>query len=141
MAIWTLPLTLDGLNKRSEKTLAEWLDIKFVDIGDDYLKATMPVDHRTVQPIGLLHGGANCVLAETIASTAANCCVDLKTHYCVGLEINANHIRSARSGTVTGVSTPIHLGKSTQVWHTDIFDDNSQQICVSRMTTAIIKRA
>ena len=140
MEIWTIPLTVDALNKRSKKTLAEWLDIKFTEIGDDFLTATMPVDHRTVQPIGLLHGGANCVLAETIASTAANCCVPNETHYCVGLEINANHIRSARSGIVTGISKAIHLGKTTQVWQTDIFDENNQQICVSRMTAAVIKR-
>lgn len=140
MAIWTQTLTLEGLNKRSENTLARWLEIEFTEIGEDFLKATMPVDHRTIQPLGLLHGGANCVLAETIASTAANCSVPLDTHYCVGVEINANHIRSARSGIVTGISTPIHRGKSTQVWNTDIFDENGKQTCVSRMTVAVIKR-
>ncbi len=139
MAIWTRPLTLEVLNERSVKTLAEWLEIRFTEIGEDFLKATMPVDQRTVQPIGLLHGGANCVLAETIASTAANCCVP-PTHYCVGIEINANHIRSARSGIVTGISKPIHLGTSTQVWNTDIYDENGKQTCVSRMTMAVIKK-
>lgn len=139
MAIWTRTLTLELLNERSAKTLAEWLDIQFTEIGEDYFKATMPVDHRTIQPIGLLHGGANCVLAETIASTAANCCAPT-THYCVGIEINANHIRSARSGLVTGISRPIHLGNTTQVWNTDIFDENGKQTCVSRMTLAVIKK-
>lgn len=140
MRIWTLPITLDTLNQRSKNTMAEFLGIEFTEIGDDYLTATMPADQRTKQPVGILHGGANVVLAETIASTAANSVIDFENFYCVGLEINANHIRSVSEGMVTGISKPIHLGRTTQVWHTDIFDQNGKQTCVSRMTAAVIKR-
>jgi len=140
MTIWHKPLTLEGLNQRSQKTLAEHLNIKFTDIGDDYLSATMPVDHRTIQPIGLLHGGANCVLAETVASTAANCVVDQAVAYCVGQEINANHVRAATKGIVTATSHPLHLGTRSQVWQTEIVNQANKLICVSRMTIAVINR-
>jgi len=140
MTIWFKDFTLDELNKRSANTLADFIDIKFIDIGDDFLKATMPANERTKQPIGIVHGGANVVLAETIASTAANMVVDLEKFYCVGLEINANHLRSVRDGFVTGIATPIHLGRSTQVWHIDIFDESMKKTCVSRMTASILSR-
>src|SRR5690606_18654073 len=124
MTIWHHPnLTLDALNQRGQNTLVSLLDIKFIDIGDNYLTASMPVDDRTRQPIGILHGGANVVLAETIASTAANAVIDIKTHYCVVLEITANHIRPVRSGIVFGHCSPYHIGRSTQVWHIEIKDE------------------
>ncbi len=138
--IWHRPVSLDDLNRRSENTLAELLGITFTDIGPDSLTATMPANERTKQPIGIVHGGANVVLAETIASTAANAVVDLSSFYCVGLEINANHIRSVKEGLVTGVGRPVHLGRSTQVWLIDLFNDAGQLTCTSRMTASVIKR-
>jgi 1,4-dihydroxy-2-naphthoyl-CoA hydrolase len=119
--------------------MLEHCGIVFTEIGPDYVVATMPVDHRTKQPIGLLHGGANVVLAETIASTAGNHCIDITKAYCVGLEINANHLRSAREGVVTGTSRPLHLGRSTQVWETRIEQDG-KLMCMSRMTLSVIQR-
>lgn len=140
MAIWFQPMTLDDLNQRSKNTLAEFLGIRFTALGEDSLTATMPVDMRTKQPLGILHGGANVVLAETIASTAANAVIDIGLYYCVGLEINANHIRSVREGLVTGIARPIHLGRTTQVWHIDIYNEAGKQTCVSRMTASVMTR-
>ncbi len=100
----------------------------------------MPVNERTKQPIGILHGGANVVLAETIASTAANAVIDLQKFYCVGLEINANHIRSVTQGLVTATTSPIHLGRTTQVWQINIFNEAGKQTCVSRMTASVVTR-
>ncbi|MCB0489513.1 MAG: hotdog fold thioesterase [Cyclobacteriaceae bacterium] len=116
------------------------LGIEFTEVGEDYLCATMPVDHRTHQPMGLLHGGASVALAETLGSVAATCCVNLNTQYCVGLEINANHIKSAREGIVTGKVTPIHIGKKTHVWEIRITNAMSELICVSRITMAVIDK-
>ena len=140
MAIWFKQFTVDDLNKRGENTLASFLDITFTVISDDSMTATMPANARTKQPIGIVHGGANVVLAETIASTAANAVVDLEKFYCVGLEINANHIRSVREGLITGVASPIHLGRTTQVWHIDLYNDAGKITCVSRMTASVIMR-
>jgi len=139
-SIWFKPINLEALNRRSENTMAEFLGITFTDIGNDFLMATMPANERTKQPIGIVHGGANVVLAETIASTAANCVVDLASFYCVGLEINANHIRSVKEGLVTGVTRPIHLGRSTQVWLIELRNDAGQLTCSSRMTAAVVAR-
>jgi len=138
--IWYQKPEIKMLNKRSENTLAEFLAIKFTDIGDDYLTATMPASERTKQPIGIIHGGANVVLAETIASTAANCVINIETHYCVGLEINANHLRSVKDGLVTGTAKAIHLGRSTQVWQIDIMNEENKLTCISRMTAAVLTR-
>lgn len=138
--IWHRSFTLDELNQRSENTLAAFLGITFTHMGDDSLTATMPANDRTKQPIGIVHGGANVVLAETIASTAANAVVDPALFYCVGLEINANHIRSVREGLVTGVTRPVHLGRSTQVWLIDLFNDAGKLTCTSRMTASVITR-
>lgn len=140
MAIWFQPITIDDLNQRGENTLADFLGIRFTAIGDDSLTATMPADARTKQPIGIVHGGANVVLAETIASTGANAVVDLAHYYCVGLEINANHIRSVKEGLVTGVAFPIHLGRTTQVWQIDMYNDAGKKTCVSRMTASVVAR-
>ena len=120
--------------------MGEYLGIEWTELGDNFLKARMPVDHRTRQPYGLLHGGASCALAETIGSVASAMVVDNAKFYCVGLEINANHIRSAREGFVTGVASPLHIGSSTHVWDIRIYDEKEKLVCVSRLTVAVIAR-
>ncbi len=121
--------------------MGEHIGLSLTELGVDFLKATMPVDHRTKQPYGLLHGGASCVLAETLGSVASALVVNPEKFICVGIEINANHIRSAKEGLVTGNCTPIHLGASTHVWDIRINDEKNRLICVSRLTVAILKRA
>jgi 1,4-dihydroxy-2-naphthoyl-CoA hydrolase len=116
------------------------LGILFTEVGADYLIARMPVNHRTRQPLGLLHGGASVALAETLGSVAAYICVDQTTQYCVGLEINANHVKGIREGFVNGKATPIHIGKKTHVWEIRISNDNEELICVSRITMAVIDK-
>lgn len=138
--IWFKPITPEDLNTRGHHTLAEFLEIRFIEVGSDTLKATMPANQRTKQPLGIVHGGANVVLAETVASTAANAVVDFNQYFCVGLEINANHLRSVRDGLITAITRPIHIGKSTQVWHIELFDDSGKPTCVSRMTAAVLSR-
>lgn len=133
-------LTIEKLAAFGPGTIAEHLGIEWVELGTDSLKARMPVDHRTKQPYGLLHGGASCVLAETIGSVASALVVDHQKLVCVGLEINANHIRSAREGYVTGVGKPLHLGLNTHVWDIRIYDELEKMICVSRLTVAIIPK-
>ena len=133
-------ITVESLRPFEINTMSEYLGIVFTEIGDDYLKATMPVDHRTQQPYGLLHGGASCVLAETIGSLAAAMVIDHTRFNCVGLDINANHIRSARQGLVTGITRPLHIGTSTQVWEIKIYDELEKLICVSRLTVAVIPK-
>ncbi|PVD53074.1 esterase [Terrimonas sp.] len=132
--------SLEKLQQTSKGTMAEYLDILFSEIGDNYIKATMPVDHRTRQPYGLLHGGASVVLAETLGSVASSLVIDMERSLCVGLEINANHIRAVRKGLVTGTATPIHLGASTHVWEIKIHDEHGKLACISRLTVAILKR-
>ena len=131
--------SLQKLQAMSAGTMGEHIGIEFTEIGDDYLKATMPVDHRTRQPYGLLHGGASVALAETLGSVASSLVLDTSVFICVGLEINANHIRSARQGLVTGIAVPIHLGSSTHVWDIKIYDDRERLVCISRLTVAILK--
>jgi 1,4-dihydroxy-2-naphthoyl-CoA hydrolase len=141
MLIWfDKELSVAKLKPLENKTMAQYLGIEWVEVGENFLKAKMPVDHRTIQPYGLLHGGASCTLAETIGSVASAMVVDHSKFYCVGLEINANHIRSAREGFVTGIATPLHLGSSTHVWDIKIFDEKEKLTCVSRLTVAIIPR-
>lgn len=140
MAIWFKEISVEQLNSRGKNTMSEFLGIKFTDIGDDSMTATMPVNDHTKQPIGILHGGANVVLAETIASTAANAVVNLEKFYCVGLEINANHIRSVKEGIVTAITTPVHIGRTTQIWQINIFNEAGKQTCISRMTASVIAR-
>jgi 1,4-dihydroxy-2-naphthoyl-CoA hydrolase len=140
MSIFNPSITLDTLNGMSPNTMTAHLGIVFTQIGEDFIKATMPVDHRTHQPLGMLHGGASVVLAETLGSVAATCCIDMSKQYCVGLEINANHIKSVRTGTVTGTTRPIHVGKKTQVWEIKITNEQDELICVSRITMAVIDR-
>jgi 1,4-dihydroxy-2-naphthoyl-CoA hydrolase len=140
MHIWHQMITLDSVNQRSKDTMMAFLGIEFTEIGDDFMTATMPVSNRTRQPLGILHGGASVVLAETIASTAANMVVDFSKYYCVGLEINANHLRSAKQGLITGITRPIHLGRTTHVWSIELFNDNGQPTCISRMTACVLAR-
>lgn len=139
MAIWFQPITPELLNQRGERTLADFLGINFTEVGDDTLTATMPATERTKQPLGIIHGGANVVLAETVASTAANAAVDYNKYYCVGLEINANHLRSVTEGIVTAITRPIHIGRTTHVWAIEIYNEAGKQTCVSRMTACVLE--
>ena len=133
-------ITCEALNKLSRNTLVDHLGIEFSDVGEDFISAKMPVDHRTHQPLGLLHGGASVVLAETLGSMAANCCIDTKLQYCVGLDINANHIKSVTQGFVTGTTKAIHIGKRTHVWEIKIVSEQNDLICISRITMAVIDK-
>jgi len=133
-------VTLQRLNAINENTLAGHIGIEFTEIGSDYLIARMPVDERTVQPYKILHGGASVVLSETLGSQAAAVLLDLDKQYHVGLELNANHIKSISSGYVYGRVTPIHIGRSTHVWETRITDEKNSLICISKLTVAILNR-
>lgn len=137
-AIWQQPLSLARLNATSANTLMAHLDIQYSDFGPDWLEATMPVDARTHQPFGMLHGGASVVLAESLGSVAANMSVGCDS-YCVGLEVNANHLRAKREGVVTGRCSPLHLGATTQVWQIEIRDERARLLCTSRLTVAVLK--
>ncbi|HQV56142.1 MAG: hotdog fold thioesterase [Chitinophagaceae bacterium] len=141
MSIWfNKELSIEKFSKVGQKTMGDFLGIEWVEIGDDFIKARMPVDERTKQPYGLLHGGASCVLAETIGSIASAMVIDTAQFQCVGLEINANHVHSATSGYVTGIALPLHLGKSTHVWDIKIYNEEEKMVCVSRLTVAIIQK-
>ena len=141
MSIWFRPFTLDEIQSYSRGSMVEHLDLRFTEIGPDYLRGTLPVDGRTTQPFGRLHGGASVVLAETLGSVAASHCVDLERFHCVGLEINANHVRAARSGRVTGTARPVHLGRQSQVWEVRLEDEAGKLTCVSRITIAVLEGA
>ena len=140
MKIWKMPISLETATTRAKNTFVEFIGIKFTEFGDDYLKATMPVDHTTKQPLGFLNGGVSAALAESVASTAANYCVDQSIGYCVGLEINANHVRPALDGLVTATAKPLHLGNKTQVWEIKIENEAGKLVCISRMTMAVVMR-
>lgn len=132
--------SLQELNALGKGNMGEHIGISFTEITEQSLSAKMPVDHRTKQPFGLLHGGASVVLAETLGSVAAQCCVDTEKQFCVGLEINANHIKAVRNGYVYGTAQPLHIGKRTQVWEIRISNEAQQLVCVSRITMAIIDK-
>ncbi|URL58142.1 hotdog fold thioesterase [Luteibacter flocculans] len=138
MAIWKQPTDLDRINGWSRGTMMETLGIHFIGIGDDWLRGTMPVDHRTQQPFGLLHGGASVVLAETLGSTASLLTLDVDKQVAVGLDINANHVRGVREGVVTGTAKALHLGRTTQVWEIRIEEETGKLVCLSRLTMAVI---
>jgi 1,4-dihydroxy-2-naphthoyl-CoA hydrolase len=140
MAIWCADINLESLALRGKNTMMDFLGIEIIEIGDDYMTARMPVDNRTRQPIGIMHGGASCVLAESVGSTAANCCVDQTKNYCVGLDINTNHIRSVRDGFVIGTAKPFHIGRSTQVWGIEIINEKKQLVSVNRLTMSVLAR-
>jgi 1,4-dihydroxy-2-naphthoyl-CoA hydrolase len=140
MAIWKQSIDLDRLNAANANTLVERLGMRITAIGEDHLSGTMPVDTRTLQPFGLLHGGASVALAETLGSVAANLTLESDREVAVGLDINANHIRSATSGQVFGTARPLHLGRTTQVWEIRIVDADDRLICISRLTLSIVPR-
>jgi uncharacterized protein (TIGR00369 family) len=138
MAIWTEPLTLDKLNAWNQGCAVSHLGIEFTEIGDYFLRARVPVDARTKQPYGLLHGGVSVVLAETLGSVGAACACPAG-HRAVGLDINANHLRAATQGWVTGTARPVHIGKTTHVWQIDMVNEAGELTCVSRITMAILR--
>lgn len=137
--IWFKNYTVEEINERSIY-LANLLGITYTEIGDDYLKATMPVNEKTKQPAGILHGGASVVLAESIGSIASNLIIDPEKLMGVGLEINANHLRPVSSGVVTAVCSPIHIGNKTHVWDIKLYNDEGKMTCISRLTVAIIPK-
>ena len=140
MSIWPRPIDLVALNKMSSNTLVSHLGIEITKAGEDFLEGTMPVDERTVQPYRLLHGGASCVLSESLGSIAANLCIDTQEFMAVGQHIEATHIRSATKGLVTGKARAVHLGRTTQVWSIEIFNDDGKLICDSKIIMAIIAK-
>ena len=140
MSIWISSASVSDLDKLCLQSMVSHLGITFTDIGDDYISARMPVDHRTYQPDGLLHGGASLALAETLGSVAANLCIDRTKKICVGLSIDASHIKAVRSGMVIGTTKPIHLGKSTQIWEIRIHDENTSLVCIARLTMAVLEK-
>ncbi len=138
--IWHQPVDIEQLNAWGRLVMAGHLGIAITAVGDDFLEGTMPVDARTHTPFGILHGGASVVLAETLGSVGGTLCVDQRTHHCVGLEINSNHIRGVRTGLVVGTARPFHRGKTTQVWHIEIRDEEQRLVNISRLTLAVIER-
>jgi 1,4-dihydroxy-2-naphthoyl-CoA hydrolase len=141
MPLWKQQLTPDDVNAMSRNTMMATLGIRITEIGADYVRGTLPVDARTHQPYGLLHGGASVALAETLGSFAAMLTLDPAKEAAVGLDINANHVRGVKSGTVTGTARALHLGRSTQVWEIRIEDEQGKLVCISRLTMAVIPRA
>ncbi len=140
-SIWKQPADLQLLNRLGKDNMTAHVGIEFVEIGDDYLVARMPVDHRTTQPYGILHGGASVVLAETLGSVGAALCLhDMDKETTVGVEINANHLRSVRSGFVTGRAHPLRVGRRLHVWQIEIRDDQNHLVCVSRLTVMVVPR-
>lgn len=137
MRIWNQDLSVDTLTAAHVDTSVAWLGIEFLEVGDDFIRARVPVDKRTRQPYGLLHGGVSVVLAETLGSCGAAYSVP-EGYRCVGLDINANHLRGATDGWVTGITRPIHRGRSTQVWHIDLHNEAGELTCVSRITMAVL---
>lgn len=141
MVIWhKKDLSLRDFEGLGKQTMGEHIGIRFSEVGENYLKATMPVDHRTRQPYGLLHGGASVALAETIGSVGAAMVINPEKCICVGQEINANHLRGVREGLVTGIAKPVHIGSSSHVWEIKIYDEAEKLICISRLTVAILKK-
>ena len=136
--IWhSLNVSLDQLNENGENTMAAFLGMEFTEIGPDYLRMMMPVNDRTRQPYGLLHGGASAALAETVGSVASSLIIDPEKQFCVGLDINANHVRGIKEGYVHAIARPLHLGSTTHVWDIKICDEHNKLVCISRLTVAI----
>lgn len=141
MALWfNEHVSLKDFEHLGKNTLGEHLGMQFIEIGADFLKATMPVDARTHQPYGLLHGGASVALAETVGSVASALVIDQSKFICVGLDINANHIRGVKTGLVTAIATPLHIGATTHVWDIKIVNEKEKLVCISRLTVAILKK-
>lgn len=140
MKIWQTEVDLQIVNQRGNNTMSDHLGIEFIEVGADYLMARMPIHQRVKQPLGIMHGGASCVLAETVGSTAAQFCVDYEKFYCVGLDINTNHICAVREGEVIATAKPFHLGSSTQVWGIEIINDQGKLVSINRLTMAVLRR-
>ena len=140
MAIWKQSIDLDRINAWNANTLVEHLGMRVTAVGEDHVTGSMPVDARTLQPFGLLHGGASVALAESLGSLAANLTLASDKEMAVGLDINANHVRAATSGLVFGTARALHLGRSTQVWEIRIVDEDDRLICISRLTMAVVPR-
>ena len=138
--MWFKNFTIEDLNSRPKNHLGGLLDIQFTEIGEDFIVGTMPVDERTHQPAGILHGGASVVLAETLGSIASYMCIDPDKYVAVGLEVNANHLRPVKSGLVKGICKVLHRGAKTHIWDIKIYDDRGKMNCVSRLTVAIINK-
>ena len=137
MPIWKQPISVELLSASSAHTAVSHLGIEFLEVGDDFIRARVPVDARTVQPYGLLHGGVSVVLAETLGSCGAAYCAPAGQRV-VGLDINANHLKGTTSGWVTGITRPVHIGRSTQVWAIELTNDAGELTCVSRITMAVL---
>ncbi|HKU27876.1 MAG TPA: hotdog fold thioesterase [Candidatus Sulfotelmatobacter sp.] len=137
--IWKQPISLEILNEFNKETVSPYLGIEFIEIGDDFIKGRVPVDHRTRQAYGILHGGVSLVLAETLGSVGAVYACP-SGYQALGLDINANHLRGASSGWVTGVASPVHIGRSTQVWQIELSDEQGRLTCVSRLTMAVLPK-
>jgi len=140
MSIWRAAKTLEFLNELGQRTLGAHLGIRFTEVGDDFVRATMPVNEHTHQPYGVLHGGASVALAETVGSIGSMMCVDTEQYLCLGQDINANHLRAVSSGTVTATARPFHLGGRSHVWHIEIRDEKERLICVARLTMVVVER-
>ncbi|WP_440225246.1 hotdog fold thioesterase [Dokdonella sp. MW10] len=140
MAIWKQAIDLERINAWNANTLVEHLGMRVTEVGDDFVRGTMPVDARTHQPFGLLHGGASVALAESLGSLAANLTLDTRSEMAVGLDINANHVRAVTAGEVTGTARMLHLGRTTQVWEIRIEDEGGRLVCISRLTMAVVPR-
>jgi len=140
MSIWRVAATPEQLTERGSRSMPGFLGMRFLEVGADFLRATMPVNERTLQPFGLLHGGASVALAETVGSVASTLCVDGEQFMVVGQEINANHLRGISCGTVTATARPFHIGRSSHVWHIEIHDEHERLVCVSRLTIAVVER-
>lgn len=138
--LWKWTLTPEQINASAAKSMSGHIGLKVVEVGPDYLVGRMPVDHRTMQPYGRLHGGANVVMAEELGSLAANLCLDPSKEFAVGLDINANHIRGVTTGQVTGTARALHVGRTTSVWEIRIVDDNGALACISRLTMAVVSK-
>jgi 1,4-dihydroxy-2-naphthoyl-CoA hydrolase len=140
MAIWKQSPSIDQINASSRNTLVDTLGMRVTEVGDDFIRGTMPVDARTRQPFGLLHGGASVALAETLGSLAGNLCLDTAREVAVGLDINANHIRAVTQGVVIGTARALHIGRATQVWEIRIEDERQRLVCISRLTLAVVPK-
>jgi 1,4-dihydroxy-2-naphthoyl-CoA hydrolase len=138
--IWFSPITVDALNERNQGTLASLCNITFTKVEQDAVTAQMRISKELLQPNGIVHGGAYCVLAETVASTAANCCIDSHQWVCVGIDLNINYMHAMRQGTVVAIAKPFHFGRSTQVWGVEICDEKGKCISICRMTLAVLAR-
>src|SRR5688572_27657147 len=139
MSLWKTSPDIKILNEQSKHCMPGHIGIEITEVGDDFVKARMPVDHRTTQPYGILHGGASVALAESLGSIAGTLSVNLSEEAVVGLEINANHIRSVKSGYVEGIARPLHIGRTTQLWEIKITNEEGKLVCVSRITLAVVK--